>query len=480
MGKAQEELTSQAVPLGRSRALPQIALQALCVLGLLLFDLGALGIALLGAVGVRNAVLPALFPAFFRPPYPLSHYLHLWWLPVPFLGAFAYAGLYTRRVPRWEEIRRSVGAATAGAVLAFALVSVGKLQEEISRPVLVFTWAGLLLTLPVARGVAKRVLFTLGPWRRRAVVVGEATAALALARALNRDPSLGYEVVGVLSDWQKAAEAARSHGARDVVVLARGLETSGTLRLVEALRPVAENVLLVPDVVEVPVFTLEVVGLFEDRLVLLRVPNNLLKPWNVLVKRTLDLGLGGVLALFALPVVAIAALAVKLDSPGPAFHTEPRVGRGGRKFPCFKLRTMYLDASERLAAHLVADPQAREEWERYRKLRRYDPRVTRVGRFLRRWSLDELPQLWNVLRGEMSLVGPRPYLPEETELLSGDGMLDVPPGLTGLWQVSGRNALDFQTRQLLDRWYVSNWTPWLDLFILLRTPPAILRGETGP
>jgi undecaprenyl-phosphate galactose phosphotransferase len=233
-------------------------------------------------------------------------------------------------------------------------------------------------------------------------------------------------------------------------------------------------------VAEVPVFTLEVVGLFEDRLVLLRVPNNLLKPWNVLVKRTLDLGLGGVLALFALPVVAIAALAVKLDSPGPAFHTEPRVGRGGRKFPCFKLRTMYLDASERLAAHLVADPQAREEWERYRKLRRYDPRVTRVGRFLRRWSLDELPQLWNVLRGEMSLVGPRPYLPEETELLSGDGMLDVPPGLTGLWQVSGRNALDFQTRQLLDRWYVSNWTPWLDLFILLRTPPAILRGETGP
>ncbi|MDR5709089.1 MAG: exopolysaccharide biosynthesis polyprenyl glycosylphosphotransferase [Armatimonadota bacterium] len=472
-------MTSRAASLGRSPALSQPVSRILCVLALIGADLVALGAALAGAVGVRASVLPALSPTFSRPTYPLAHYLQLWWLPVAFLAALAYAGLYTRRMPRWEEIRRCLGAATVGAVLAFALVSVGKFQEDVSRPVLVLTWMGSLVTLPAARGLAKRALFSLGPWRCKTLVVGEVGAALAVASALNRDPSLGYEVVGIVPDWREAPKAAASWGAREVVVLASGLGRSDVLRVVEALRPVAENVLLVPDLAEVPVLSLEVLGLFEDRAVLLRVPNTLLNPWNGLIKRAMDLALGSALALLAAPVVAAAAMAVKLDSSGPAFHVEPRIGRGGRRFPCFKLRTMYVDAPARLEAHLATDPEAQEEWERYRKLRSHDPRVTRVGRFLRRWSLDELPQLWNVLRGEMSLVGPRPYLPEEMALLSADGMLDVSPGMTGLWQVSGRNALDFRTRQLLDRWYVGNWSPWLDLFILLRTPPAILRGEAG-
>lgn len=456
-----------------------MALQALCVLALLLSDLGALVTALVGAVGVRNAILPALSPAFSRSTYPVSHYLQLWWLPLAFLGAAAYAGLYTRRLPRWEEIRRGLGAATVGAVLAFALVSAGKLQEEVSRPVLVLTWLGYLGTLPAFRGLTKRALFALGLWRRRALVVGEVGTAQAVSSALRRDPSLGYEVVGIVPDWEQAPEAAARWGAREVVVLSSGLGSSDVLRVVEALRPVAENVLLVPDLAQIPVLGLEALGLFDEGTVLLRVPNTLLHPWNGILKRAMDLVMGSLFALLSLPVVLIAALLVKLDSPGPVFHVEPRIGRGGRRFPCIKLRTMYLDASERLAAHLAEDPRAREEWERYRKLRSYDPRVTRVGRFLRRWSLDEIPQLWNVLRGEMSLVGPRPYLPEELQLLNANGMLDVSPGLTGLWQVSGRNALDFQTRQLLDRWYVGNWSPWLDLLILLRTPFAVLRGETG-
>ncbi len=472
-------MTSQVTSLGRAPVVSQPVARILCLLALLGADLVALGAALAGAVGVRASVFPALSPAFSRPTYPLAHYLQLWWLPLAFLGAFAYAGLYTRRMPRWEEIRRCASAATTGTVLAFALVSMGKFQEDVSRPVLVLTWLGLLFTLPTVRGLTKRALFSLGPWRCRALVVGEVGAAMAIASALRRDPSLGYEVVGIVSDWREAPQAAASWGAREVVVLSSGLGRSEVLRVVEALRPVAQNVLLVPDLAEVPVLSLEVFGLFEDRAVLLRVPNPLLNPWNGLLKRAMDLTLGSVLALLAAPVVAAAALAVKLDSPGPAFHVEPRIGRGGRRFPCVKLRTMYVDAPARLAAHLAADPEAREEWERYRKLRGYDPRVTRVGRFLRRWSLDELPQLWNVLRGEMSLVGPRPYLPEEKALLSGDGMLDVRPGMTGLWQVSGRNALDFPTRQLLDRWYVGNWSPWLDLLILLRTPSAVLRGEVG-
>jgi undecaprenyl-phosphate galactose phosphotransferase len=149
----------------------------------------------------------------------------------------------------------------------------------------------------------------------------------------------------------------------------------------------------------------------------------------------------------------------------------------GRLFNCLKLRTMYLDADRRLEAYLGAHAEAAQEWERFRKLRGFDPRVTRAGRWLRRYAIDELPQVFNVLRGDMSLVGPRPYLPREMPLVEGDGMLDLRPGMTGLWQVSGKNALDFRQRGKLDRWYVGNWSVWLDLIIFIKTVPLALRGE---
>jgi len=472
-------LTSRWAFLERSWTLPRALQEATSLAVLLVADLAALTAALVGAAALRISVLPALLSAFPAATYPLAHYLQLWWLPLPYLAAFAYSGLYTRRMPRLEEIRRCLGAATTGTVLTFTLVSVAKLQEDVSRPVLLLTWVGLLGILPAVRGITKRTLYALGPWRRRAIVVGWGEEAHALAAALGRDPALGYEVVAVVGDWEQVPAVSAAWGARDVVVLARSLGHPDVLRLVERLRPVAENVLLVPDLTEVPILGLEILGLFEDRTLLLRVPNSLLKPTNLLLKRATDLGLGSIAAFLSLPVVAVAAILVKLDSAGPAFHVEARVGRGGRRFPCVKLRTMYVDAPQRLTSYLAANPGAQAEWERYRKLRSHDPRVTRVGRFLRRWSLDELPQLWNVLRGEMSLVGPRPYLPEEVPLLRGDGMLDVPPGMTGLWQVSGRNALDFRTREQLDRWYVGNWSLWLDLVILLRTLPAVVRGESS-
>lgn len=471
-------MTGRSASFEGSWALPRALQEATSLAVLLVADLAALAAALVGAVGLRVFVLPSLSGAFSPATYPVAHYLQLWWLPLSYLAAFAYSGLYTRRMPRLEEIRRCLGAATTGTVLAFALVSVAKLQEEVSRPVLVLTWMGLLGILPAVRGIVKRALFALGLWRRRAVVVGEGEEARALAAALGRDPALGYEVVAVVGEWERVPAISARWGAREVVVLARSLGHPDVLRLVERLRPVVENVLLVPDLAEVPVLGLEVLGLFEDRTLLLRVPNALRKPGNLLLKRVMDLVLGSIATVLALPVVALAAVLVKLDSAGPAFHVEARVGRRGKLFPCFKLRTMYVDAPQRLAAYLAANPGAQEEWERYRKLRSHDPRVTRVGRFLRRWSLDELPQLWNVLRGEMSLVGPRPYLPDEVVLLGADGMLDVRPGMTGLWQVSGRNALDFRTREQLDRWYVSNWSLWLDLLVLLRTFPAIVRGES--
>jgi undecaprenyl-phosphate galactose phosphotransferase len=172
--------------------------------------------------------------------------------------------------------------------------------------------------------------------------------------------------------------------------------------------------------------------------------------------------------------MALISFAIFVTSGASPFFAQPRVGRRGRPFPCLKFRTMVRDAGERLAG-LLEDPARREEWERYRKFRN-DPRVTWLGRILRSTSLDELPQLFNVVAGHMSLVGPRPYLVEELGRLGPDAdmILSIRPGMTGLWQVSGRRERTFEERLELEAWYVMNWSLWLDLVILLRTVPAVL------
>jgi len=186
------------------------------------------------------------------------------------------------------------------------------------------------------------------------------------------------------------------------------------------------------------------------------------------------------LALLALaPVMLVIAMAIRLDSSGSFLFIEKRLGRKGTNFNCLKFRTMFMDNEERLKKYLEDDPSAREEWEKYAKLKSFDPRVTRIGRFLRKHSLDELPQLLNVLKGEMRLIGPRPYLPEEMDKMGkyADTILEVKPGITGLWQVSGRNELTFEDRLQMDTWYVRNRSLRLNVTLFLKTFWAILDGR---
>lgn len=195
-------------------------------------------------------------------------------------------------------------------------------------------------------------------------------------------------------------------------------------------------------------------------------------------KRVLDVT-GALIGLaMSAPVMLLIALLVRLDSRGPVFHRQLRVGRAGARFRMYKIRTMHVDADDLVERRLERDPVSALSWHEFQKL--YDdPRITRAGRVLRRWSLDELPQLVNVLRGEMSLVGPRPILPTQRDVY-GPALREyvrVRPGLTGLWQVSGRNRLSFSERVALDRAYIANRTTRRDLGILLRTVFAVLRRD---
>lgn len=179
-----------------------------------------------------------------------------------------------------------------------------------------------------------------------------------------------------------------------------------------------------------------------------------------------------------LPIGLIVALAIRLDSPGPILFAHRRVGRGGKEFSCYKFRTMVPDAEAVLERYLKENPKRREEWEKEYKLKG-DPRVTRVGAFLRRTSLDELPQFFNVLIGDMSLVGPRPIVEKEISKY-GDAFRDfclVRPGITGIWQVNGRSDTTYDERVAMDSWYVRNWSIWIDMFYLLKTVKIVVSGR---
>lgn len=197
-------------------------------------------------------------------------------------------------------------------------------------------------------------------------------------------------------------------------------------------------------------------------------------PYRQLLKRLIDITAVVMAAPFVAPLMVGLALAVRADG-GPAFYVQERVGLGGRRFRMWKLRSMVADADARMAAHLAADPAAREEWNLTQKLRR-DPRITSLGRFLRSSSLDELPQLWNVLKGDMSLVGPRPMMPSQQPLYPGHAYYLLRPGITGLWQTEGRNATSFAARADFDAAYDRMLSLGTDLRILMRTVGVVLRG----
>lgn len=215
--------------------------------------------------------------------------------------------------------------------------------------------------------------------------------------------------------------------------------------------------------------------LFSYDVMLLRINNNLAKRTSRFIKRTADIVLSILGLVFLSPLFLYLSWKIRKDG-GQAIYGHQRIGRNGKPFSCLKFRTMVINSDEILQNLFKNEPLAKAEWEKDFKLKD-DPRITPLGNFLRRSSLDELPQLWNVLKGEMSLVGPRPIVAEELSRYDEDVdyYFMAKPGMTGLWQVSGRNDVDYQKRVYLDAWYVKNWSLWNDLVILCKTISVVIR-----
>jgi lipopolysaccharide/colanic/teichoic acid biosynthesis glycosyltransferase len=285
------------------------------------------------------------------------------------------------------------------------------------------------------------------------------------------------EGVPVVGGLELAPILAQRLGIRSAVIAMPKLDSAALLSVIERYAEGYSSVLVIPDLFNVahfgtPTHSLGgVLGIEVRRQLLLAGPR--------LAKRLMDVVLTTIGGLLVLPFVLVIAILIKLDSSGSIFYRQKRLGQDGVRFVAFKFRTMYGDGEKRLLEVLANDPQMRAEYEEFHKLT-VDPRVTRIGRMLRKYSLDELPQIWSVFVGDMSLVGPRPYLEREIPEMNGQEavILRVKPGITGIWQVTERNASTFEQRVHLDVEYVRSWSPWLDLYVLARTLPVVL-GGTG-
>lgn len=389
------------------------------------------------------------------------------------------------------ELGRVTFGITAAALCVASLFYLVKI-ENFSRVLFGYFVALTLLLVAAARLVLRwwwRRRAAAGQDVRRALVIGTPAVAARLAAALAAEapevqvagyaapedlagPGGAPEGVSCLGPAGACAALAEAHGIDVVYVALEPAQRNLALRCVETLQGLPVHVYVVPDFVDL--FSARATVHLVGGIPLLGLRAPVLPAWDAAVKRLFDLVVSAVALVVLAPLFALIAIAIKLDSPGPVFFVQQRAGENGRPFRMYKFRSMVADAEERLAE--VVDVRALAE-PAYKL--RCDPRVTRVGRLLRRWSLDELPQLWNVLRGEMSLVGPRPedaalvarYTPWQRKRLA------VKPGLTGPMQVNGRGDLSLEERVRLEVRYIQQYSLWEDIRLLLRTVPAVLSGR---
>ena len=392
-----------------------------------------------------------------------------------------------------ERLRRHVYSVFATLAVLAVLALGFKIGDALSRVLLACAFLGLLFLAPFAQHLARLSMKKAGLWGKPVITLSYKETGAGFQELLKQEWGIGYLPVALLDHHLVAAgksyrEVSCDETLTDAANLGRelGIDTiifampytrrEQMAHMVSVASESFRKVLIVPNlngVTNSAVTPRDFAGTLA-----IEIKHNLLDPWSQRLKRALDLlgtVIGGVLIS---PLVFTIAAVIKLDSPGRAFYGHQRVGAGGKHFLCWKFRTMHVDAERLLDQYLQGSPVLRAEWEQNQKLRD-DPRVTRVGRLLRQTSLDELPQLWNVLRGEMSLTGPRPIVDAEVPKYGKVYALykRIRPGMSGIWQVSGRSDTGYSERVEMDSYYVRNWSVWLDLVILARTVKSVALGR---
>lgn len=401
-------------------------------------------------------------------------------------------GQYWNRVPFWDQTFKTL---KLFFMLAVAHGALSTLLPGSSLTInFMVAWLISSFLIILTRALTKKLLLTLRLWQIPTVIIGDGKNAIEMALALTDEKQLGYEIISFLSPAAESRDEiqiknkyipVRHLDKRTNKVLRRmgnpyiiiALERGGIDKIqsyLDKLTLYYPSLSIAPSLRGLPLFGAKSHHFFSHEVMMLEIQNNLSKFSSRFIKRSFDIVVASLLIVCFAPLFLVLIYLVRKTGK-QVFFGHQRVGLNGKLFHCYKFRSMVENSKEVLEHLLATDDAARREWFKDFKLKN-DPRITRIGRILRKSSLDELPQLWNVIKGDMSLVGPRPVITDEIPYYGNhvDFYYKSRPGMTGLWQVSGRNDIDYESRVQLDVWYISNWSLWNDIVIMIRTINVVL------
>ncbi len=412
-----------------------------------------------------------------------------WWILPLYLVIFTSKGLYTKHRPFWQETKSIITSISLAALLVYSIVSLGKIDLYFSRVLFVLHPLILAVLIPLIRRIVKALLYKIHYWEREVIEV-RVDSDQSLISSFSRNSFIGYRVKGIVQASlgkdgivaivERAKKALQKTTADTILVVVKDFASPQIAELVERLYFVSNHILVVPELMDLDVLNADVYHLMYENLFVFDIDKGLNNPLNQVIKRTLDITLSTIGIIFATPILLFEAILVLVTDGFPIFYDQERYGKNGQIFTFYKFRTMrkeaYKDENDDILWKYLADhPEEKKFWDKYQKLEN-DPRIIKGMNIIRRTSIDEIAQLFNVLKGDMSMVGPRPFLPREKELMKdySDRILAAKPGVTDLWTVSGRDALAFDKRLKMGTWYIQNWSLWLDLVIIAKTVQQVI------
>lgn len=422
-------------------------------------------------------------------PSPEVEYFYPYWYLLLFHILFLFIfDIYRMRYPFWIDVREIIKAILAGTVSIFFVLALLKISQEVSRFIILSVGFISLFAIPLLKALLKLILFKINLWQADVLVIAKPDADFeSFTENLNKNWYVGYRLSHLIDvdslHKSSLAEFLNNENLEKVIKeknivlpILYKLDKNEFYDIFIKMDTFFEDIKLLPDLHSLFVNNLRIEN--DGSILLINFENNLLRYNNRVLQYVFNKLASVVIFILLLPLLVVLGLLVLLDSRGPVIYKARRIGYSNTDFYVYKFRTMYQDADKKLKDLLDSNPEFKSEFERDFKLRD-DPRITRIGRFLRRTSLDELPQLINVLKGEMNLVGPRPIVRDEIKKYGSafDELIKIKPGITGLWQVSGRNDLDYEKRVELDLFYIKNWSLWMDIMILMKTFFIVIKSR---
>jgi undecaprenyl-phosphate galactose phosphotransferase len=370
---------------------------------------------------------------------------------------FFFEKIYFTRYDFWSDTKKVLKSLFISFAVLIIIITLTKMVHEYSRAFICIFYLITIFLIPTSKRFIKRLLFKFNFFRINVKVVGNSYLVEKMENELKENWYFGFNV--------------SKRNFQMVILISKNIDTKQFKKLVRNYSKRTRNIYIVPYMYHLDFTHADIVDYFNIRLSTIHLENRLLNYKNILIKTIFEKILVLCILPFGLILHLFMIVLIKSDSQGKVFFKQKRLGLSGETFSCYKYRTMYENGDEILKEYLKKNPDEVEYYDIYHKYKK-DPRITKIGRFLRATSLDEFPQFFNVLRGDMNLIGPRPYMIKEKEKIgkyNQDIILEVKPGITGLWQVSGRSNLTFEERIELDKWYIYNWSLWMDFVIFMKT-----------